>query len=381
MRHQTFDRGSRLALWGGAIAALLVGTALALLPRAAVHAQTVADRTPRATLIPAATVMLRSTADSNSPAVWQLVGGRQTLFALTSVSGWPTRHAGAQVNSLAPIGRIVFATAAPVHGVWMESIIPDVDGTWYGYYHNELPATLCSENDTRTLPRIGAARSRDFGQTWEDLGIILEAPRGWHDCDTNNRYFVGGVGDFSAVLDAEGDDLYFFFSQYANRESRQGVAVARLAWADRDQPSGRIAVWWRGSTWAPARRVRMASDGAGFTYPAGIPIYAAQQDWHDDDVDAFWGPSVHWNTFLQQYVMLLNRAHDVDWRQEGIYVAFSKSLSDPTAWSTPQRLLGGGEWYPQVIGIEPGTGTDRIAGERARFFMGGRSQYFIQFSN
>jgi hypothetical protein len=71
----------------------------------------------------------------------------------------------------------------------------------------------------------------------------------------------------------------------------------------------------------------------------------------------------------------------VDWRQEGIYVAFSKSLSDPTAWSTPQRLLGGGEWYPQVIGIEPGTGTDRIAGERARFFMGGRSQYFIQFSN
>jgi hypothetical protein len=78
--------------------------------------------------------------------------------------------------------------------------------------------------------------------------------------------------------------------------------------------------------------------------------------------------------------MLLNRAKDVDWEPEGIYVAFSKSLTDPTAWSTPQRLLVGGAWYPQVMGLEPGTGTDRIAGERARFFLNGRSHYVIQFS-
>ena len=34
--------------------------------------------------------------------------------------------------------------------------------------------------------------------------------------------------------------------------------------------------------------------------------------------DAFWGPAVHWNTHLQQYVMLLNRAFDPRWAQEDL---------------------------------------------------------------
>jgi hypothetical protein len=37
-------------------------------------------------------------------------------------------------------------------------------------------------------------------------------------------------------------------------------------------------------------------------------------------------------------------------------------------------------WYPQVVGIEPGSGDDRQAGERARFFLHGRSNYFIEFA-
>jgi len=112
-----------------------------------------------------------------------------------------------------------------------------------------------------------------------------------------------------------------------------------------------------------------------------MPIYRATDEWHDGQrVDAFWGPSVHWNTYLKQYVMLLNHAIDNEFRQEGIYIAFSESLADPSGWSTPRRLIAGGTWYPQVMGMEVGVGTDRIAGELARFFMGGRSQYFIQFA-
>jgi hypothetical protein len=264
--------------------------------------------------------------------------------------------------------------------VWMEAVVPDVEGTWYGYYHHEIPADVCGE-EPRTLPRIGAARSRDFGETWEDLGTILEAPAGWHDCDSTNRFFVGGVGDFSVVLDQDSKDLYFFFSQYSSRQQTQGVAVGRMAWANRDRPAGRMTVWWHSTTWIPARRLRSGNERMGYAYPAGVPIYRATNGWHDDQrVDAFWGPSVHWNTYLQQYVMLLNRAQDAQWRQEGIYVAFSKSLDDPTDWSVPRRLLAGGQWYPQVIGSEPGLGTDKTAGERARFFMAGRSQYVIQFS-
>jgi hypothetical protein len=40
----------------------------------------------------------------------------------------------------------------------------------------------------------------------------------------------------------------------------------------------------------------------------------------------------------------------------------------------------GGEWYPQVAGLELMTGTDRQAAQRARFFMTGRSDHYIEFS-
>jgi hypothetical protein len=341
-------------------------------------AQAVAPRVPTATLIPAPTVLLSNQADSNSPAVWQMVNGRVLLFVTTSFGGWPTRHSGTQLSTLTSRGAVEFVQRPP-HGVWFEAIVPDVDGTWYGYYHNEIPAEICGDT-RRTIPRIGAARSTDAGATWEDLGVILEAPRGWHDCQSANYYFVGGVGDFSVALDHEEKDLYFFISQYGNRNWTQGVSVARMAWADRDAPQGRVSVWWRGSAWIPSRRSRNSEDPA-YTYSVGTPIYRAVDGWHDGpDVDAFWGPSVHWNTYLEQWVMLLNRARDTDWEPEGIYVAFSTSLSDPTAWSTPQRLITGGAWYPQVIGLETAVGSDRIAGERARFFLNGRSNYIIQFA-
>jgi hypothetical protein len=88
---------------------------------------------------------------------------------------------------------------------------------------------------------------------------------------------------------------------------------------------------------------------------------------------------VHWNTYLEQYVMLLNRASDERWSQEGIYVSFARSLEDPGAWSPPVRLLSGGAWYPQVMGLAFGEGTDKVAGQRARFLMSGISDALIEF--
>jgi hypothetical protein len=114
---------------------------------------------------------------------------------------------------------------------------------------------------------------------------------------------------------------------------------------------------------------------------AAVPILPVAQSWHDDDtiVDAFWGPSVHWNTHLQRYVMLLNRSKDTNWSQEGIYVSYSDQLADPRRWSAPVKIMSGGSWYPQVIGLEDGQGTDKVAGEHARFFLGGTSTNFIRF--
>jgi hypothetical protein len=342
-----------------------------------------AEPKPTATLLPAPELALSGTADSNSPAVWELRGGVPTLQVITSVDGHPSLAIGRRLGRLGPAEPVTFASH-PGDGIWMESVIVDEGGTWYGYYHNEVPATMCGRPD-RTLPRIGAARSRDGGTTWEDLGIVLEAPPGFYDCATPNAYFVGGVGDVNVLLDRDSRDLYFFFSQYSAHPLMQGVAVARLPWAARDEPAGQVQVWvngvWRSAVLVPSE----GEDGVittSWNYPAGSPLAPVMHPWHDADPenDAFWGASVHWNTAIQRYVMLLNRAKDEQFTQEGIYISFARVLDDPTGWTPPEKLVDGGAWYPQVIGLENGQGSDKQAGARARFFVAGQSHAFIDFA-
>ncbi|MCU0257368.1 MAG: hypothetical protein MUF60_11580, partial [Vicinamibacterales bacterium] len=135
-------------------------------------------------------------ADSNSPAVWSLVRGAPVLQVLTSIDGYPSRTTGDSLEALAPSTPVDWRGAAPPGGVWMEAVITDAGGVWYGYYHNEVPPADCPES-TKIEPRIGAARSYDRGRSWRDLGIVLAAPPGTATCGTRNRYFAGGVGDFS----------------------------------------------------------------------------------------------------------------------------------------------------------------------------------------
>ena len=77
--------------------------------------------------------------------------------------------------------------------------------------------------------------------------------------------------------------------------------------------------------------------------------------------------------------MLLNRAKDGNYRSEGIYISYSPSLDPPTEWSQPVKILNGGAWYPQVIGLDTGSGTDKVAGEWARFYMMGTSHHLLHF--
>lgn len=333
-------------------------------------------RVPSARLIPASRIDLPAEIDSSNPAVWALENGVERLFVISSWGGVPVRSAGASLQSLQHDRQVAFASH-PGHGVWMEAIVPDDSGIWYGYYHHERPADLCGRPD-RQLPRIGAMRSSDNGATWTDLGIVLDAPAGSEACESSNRFVLGGVGDVTAALDRNHQDLYLYFSQYSRDRAAQGVAVARLAWADRDRPAGKLTIWNRG-VWLPA--TPDARRDIGWSYPSGSPLVASERPFHDPSPinDVYWGPSIHWNTYLEQYVMVINRAKDEVFGEEGIYVAFSPTLADPYRWSSPQRILSGGQWYPQVIGDEDGTGTDRNAGRLARFFMMGRSTRWIHF--
>ncbi len=347
-----------------------------------------AASSPHVTLVAAPLLTLPGDVDSNSPAIWDLEDGQRTLYVMTSFAGEPHIAEGRSIELLGKTEAIEFS-GVPRVGLWMEAVVSDEVDTWYGFYHNEIPATACGRTD-RAIARIGAARSVDHGRTWQDLGIVIEATADSIACRSSNRYVIGGVGDLSVSLDATGTNLYLFYSQYQAQPSAQGVAVARLLWADRDCPVGRIDVW-RDGVWLPARAQWTApeDDGSHFNgrglkweYPVGTPLVLAAQAWHDNDsvVDAYWGPSVHWNQSIQQYVMLLNRAKDENYTQEGVYISFAPRLDDPRLWSPPQRLLTGGKWYPQVIGLTEGRGTDKSASTVARLFVGGRSEWFINFS-
>jgi hypothetical protein len=308
--------------------------------------------------------------DCNSPAHWN----GDTLYVFNS-SGHPWRLSGPDVFHLSNDYRRVDYSDSANGGRWIECTWEAGDGTLYGWYHFE-PTGVCpgrhpeNPNMSLTAPRIGAVMSKDNGATWENLGVVLETPPLLR-CDTRNYYFAGGNGDFSAMLDGKGEYLYFFISTYAGETPEQGVGLARMAWKDRDHPTDKVWKWHEGNWREPGL-------GGGIT-----PIFPAAIDWHRQDADAFWGPSVHWNSYLKQYVMLLNRAVDGHWKQEGIYISFNKTLNNPLGWSVPKKILdspGADRWYPQVMGIDATKHeTDKVAGKVARLFVRGLSRWEIVF--
>jgi hypothetical protein len=373
------SRIATTAALGSDLSAVAEATAEAL-------AEETAPPIPRATLTPAIALTLPGEVDSNSPMLWDLEDGQRKLFVFTSFGGVPRLASGVTVERLGAPADISLLPH-PGYGVWMEAIVSDDVDTWYGFYHNEWPATRCGRED-RMVSRIGAAKSTDRGRNWLDLGAVIQSPQNATACESRNRYIIGGVGDLSVMLDAGKQFLYFFYSQYQRQPASQGVAVARMAWADRDRPAGQLELW-RDGIWDPeAGRRELLQTIPGsmrrrleWTYPAGTPLVSPTYAWHDGDnrVDAFWGPSVHWNTALEQYVMLLNRSKDESYAQEGIYVSYSPTLDNPASWTPPVKVLNGGRWYPQVAGASLGTGTDKVAGASARFFMSGRSDWVINF--
>lgn len=302
--------------------------------------------------------------DCNSPAHWD----GDILYIFNS-AGHPWRSAGPDLFHLEQSYVRTEYNNKVNGGRWIECTWKDDGGTLYGWYHNE-PGGLCPGTGL-TAPRIGAVRSADNGATWEDLGIVLEARPNTLRCDTPNKYFAGGNGDFSIMADAKRESIYFFISTYAGDVPEQGVGVARMRYADRDQPVGNVWKWHKGAWSEPGIGGRVT------------PIFHAAVNWHKKDADAFWGPSIHWNTHLGQYVILLNRAKDADWTQEGVYVTFNRDLADPTAWTTPKRILGGlraDQWYPQVVGLsKEKRESDKLAGRTARLFVRGESRWEIVF--
>lgn len=307
--------------------------------------------------------------DCNSPLHWDAQGRlhafASALFPYHSVG--PDLYRlnnpvqGAQRISITPNAR------APINGhLWLEATHRDTNGLLYGWYHNERGAGCA--NTFLTKPYIGAMVSRDEGQTWQDLGILMQAGEAMTDCATGNFFFAGGEGDFSVVLDQAKQYFYIFFGSYHDDISEQGICVARLAYADRNDPVGKVWKWYNGQWREPGL--------GGHTTPL-MPVLT---DWHRSDANALWGPSVHYNTYLECYVMLLNHAINGQWNQEGVYISYNKYASNPFGWSTPVRLPidPQGRAYPQVVGLQKGE-TDKLVGQAGKLFLQGESHYELVF--
>lgn len=313
---------------------------------------------------PASEVAMPRPVDSNSPAFWR--DGRLHWFgshgrpwlseAKDQFGPWTTREINFAPKNAWP------------H--WLEAVWQEDNGVLWGWYHCE-PLGLV-EGTTLTAPKIGAVVSYDGGQTLHDLGLVLESGDPL-DASSKNGYFAGGHGDFSVILDRQRKYFYFLFDNYGGDVATQGVVVARMAYEDRFNPVGRVWKYHRGAWEEPGRGGRVT------------PILPVRRGWNLPDPDAFWGPSVHFNTHLNGYVMLLNRAAgEPGWSQEGVYVSFAADLSRPEAWTEPVRILDKSQFpgwyffYPQVMGLEPG-GTDTQAGATARLYVGGVSRWEIDF--
>jgi hypothetical protein len=303
--------------------------------------------------------------DGNSPSFW-----RDGQFNFLTSTGTPVILRGPDQFSLGWAERI-FVTEGTPAPLWIEAVwVDEEDGTLYGWYHHEEHG-VCRGSDL-AVPRIGAVVSYDGGSSFTDLGYVLTSSDPV-DCSARNGFFATGHGDFSVILDRNREYFYFYFTNYGGNVANQGIATARMRFDARMNPSGTVFKYFNGAWEEPGIGGRVT------------PVFRTRVAWQRSDTDSFWGPSIHWNTYLESYVILMNRACcSPRWPQEGVYVTFNDNLAAPHEWDTPARIIDGESirvnagFYPQVIGYGP-DGTDTLAGQVARLYIHGVSRWELVF--
>ena len=315
----------------------------------------------KATVTPLATpVTMPSKVDSNSPAYW--IKGVLHLFNST-VAG-PMLSTGSGQTALGSPA-LTKMNALQNWPFWMEATWVDPAGMVFGWYHQEVGP--CGGTNYLAVAHIGAAVSYDGGKTFLDLGTII-ADGNPPNCQAKNGFVAGGNGDFSVILDRTNSYFYFLYSSYGGQLANQGVAIARMPYTARFNPGGMVEKYYQGSWSQPG------------VYGLETPIFPAKVAWQNANTNSFWGPSVHWNTFLNSYVVLLNDSCCAPrYPQAGIYITYNPDLSNIAGWTAPKKLVDSTLWYPQVLGKVSG-GSDTLAGQTPPLYIGGTAQYQITFS-
>lgn len=303
-----------------------------------------------------------------------------------------------------------------LHGaVWFETVYQEptdqTGKTLFAVYHNEnYPATLPYDSKTgigyvnsalwpqgltgpkspAAVCRIGIMKSVDGGRSWKNNGIFIEdlQPRMILKPHNTSNTFAGGVGDPSAVV--SGDYLYLFYGEYGypgvydggnydpkKEQSGQCISIARIKLTDLDSPVGK-AKRWDGKTFAAA------PDGIGSPI-ASLQIPAATGGGAASSPGGgfHWGPSVSWNTHLNQWVMLMGHVTGSSWKGSQIYISFNPNAdlgdgNNAQQWTTPKLLLdkpGHTIWYPS---LQPMNTPEDIREKRTCLRLGQTARLFYK---
>ena len=302
-----------------------------------------------------------------------------------------------------------------LHGaVWFETVYQDskdnTGKTLYAVYHNEnYPATLPYDSVTgkgykdylwpegltgpkspAAVCRIGIMKSTDGGHSWENKGLFLEdlQPRFILKPHNTSNTFAGGVGDPSAV--ASGEYLYLFYGEYgypgvydsasydpAKEWAGQCISIARIKLTDLDNPEGKAQRW-------DGKGFNAAYDGVGSPVTSlQLPIAEGGGAASSPGGGFRWGPSVSWNTYLQQWVMLMGNVTGSSWKGSKIYISFNPNADlgkddNSQKWSKPQLLLdkpGHTIWYPS---LQPLNNPEDIKNKNTCLRLGQTARLFFK---
>lgn len=314
--------------------------------------------------------------DANSPLIW--IDETLTLFFnnwhIKDERAYSRIATGPNLLNLTTQGFITIGDDPRLTHRWFESVLRMDNGDLYAFFHSEegVPCSFYIKS-----PQIGVALSQDNGYTWQNLGFILESPMSENNCDARNGFFSNGVGDFSVLLDKAKKYVYIYFANYPMNDQvkDQGISAARIRLEDLSSPAGKAWRWFNGAYSEPGMGGRSSA------------LFKTEKDFNHPDPDSFWGPAIHYNTFLNKYVMVMPRTQGGNppvhiWPTEGIYVTMTDDLSLPQSWTEPVKIAQGGHWYPQFVGIDHNQQeTDSKIGQWARFFLEGESKYLVQFKN
>ncbi|MFM9907877.1 MAG: hypothetical protein ACKVOW_00940 [Chitinophagaceae bacterium] len=257
-------------------------------------------------------------------------------------------------------GKTLFAV---YHNENYPSTLPYDSATGIGYIDHNWPQGLRGPKSVAAVCRIGIMKSMDGGHSWENKGIFIEDLQSrmiLKPYNTSNT-FPGGVGDPSAV--SNGDYLYLFYGEYGypnnydslsydpvKEASGQCISVARIKLSDLENPVGKAKRW----------------GGTGFDVPSdsiGVPVRSLQIPATEGGGPAssptggfHWGPSVSWNTYLNQWVMLMGHVTGSSWKGSRIYISFNANEDlgkgdNAQQWTKPQLLLDKPDhiiWYPSL---------------------------------